>query len=231
MTLTRDDQPIRSMLTDTDGRFVMAGVPPNYENGQQYGLRFSAPGAGSRTALLGEADSDFTDGLQRIDDIVVQGGSNLRDLNLPIDPNGVVYDSVGRTPIPGAVLTLVDGRTNVAMPSSCFDDPRQQGQVTLPNGYYKFDLNFADPACAAGALYTIQVTPPSSNYVSGVSELIPPTSSLSTRTVRRAGVPADRPTTRYPARRSTAKPRCPSSHRRRRFRRGARAPCTTRCCG
>jgi uncharacterized repeat protein (TIGR01451 family) len=162
VTLFRDDQPIRSMLTDADGRFVMAGVPPNYENGQQYGLRFSAPGAGSRTALLGETDSDFTDGLQRIDDIVVQGGSNLRDLNLPID------------------LTLVDGRTNVAMPSSCFDDPAQQGQVTLADGYYKFDLNFSDPACASNALYTIQVTPPNSNYVSGVSELIPPTSSLDT---------------------------------------------------
>ena len=169
-----------TMLTDVDGRFVMTGVPPNYENGQQYGLRFSAPGAGSRTALLGETDSDFTDGLQRIDDIVVQGGSNLRDLNLPIDPNGVVYDSIGRTPIAGAVLTLVDGRTSVAMPSSCFDDPRQQGQVTLANGYYKFDLNFADPACAEGALYTIQVTPPGSNYVGGVSELIPPASSLAT---------------------------------------------------
>jgi uncharacterized repeat protein (TIGR01451 family) len=180
VTLLRDDQPIRSTLTDADGRFVMAGVPPNYENGQQYGLRFSAPGAGSRTAVLGETDSDFTDGLQRIDDIVVLGGSNLRDLNLPIEPNGVVYDSVGRTPIAGAVLTLVDGRTNVAMPSSCFDDPAQQGQVTLADGYYKFDLNFSDPACASGALYTIQVTPPNSNYVSGESELIPPTSNPST---------------------------------------------------
>jgi uncharacterized repeat protein (TIGR01451 family) len=168
------------MLTDADGRFVMVGVPPNYENGQQYGLRFSAPGAGSRTAMLGVADSDFTDGLQSIDDIVVQGGSNLRDLNLPIDPNGVVYDSVGRTPIAGAVLTMVDGRSNVAMPSSCFDDPAQQGQVTPASGYYKFDLNFSDPACASGALYTIQITPPSSNYVSGVSELIPPASDLNT---------------------------------------------------
>ena len=118
--------------------------------------------------------------LQRIGDIIVQGGSNLRDLNLPIDPNGVVYDAVGRTPIAGAILTLVDGRTNAVMPSSCFDDPAQQGQVTLADGYYKFDLNFADPACASNSLYTIQVTPPNSNYVSGVSELIPPTSDLST---------------------------------------------------
>ncbi|MDH3587741.1 MAG: hypothetical protein OEQ30_11680, partial [Gammaproteobacteria bacterium] len=176
VTLLRDDQPIRTMLTDVDGNFTMTGVPPNYQNGQQYSLTFSAPGAGSRTALLGETDSDFTDGLQRIDDIVVQGGSNLRDLNLPIDPNGTVYDAVSRSPIAGAALTLVDGRSGVSIPSSCFDDPRQQGQVTLSNGYYKFDLNFSDPACPSGGLYTVQVVPPNSNYVSGVSELIPATS-------------------------------------------------------
>jgi len=180
VTLLRDGQPIRSMLTDVDGNYVMVGVQPNYLNGQEYALQFSAPGAGSRTALLGQTDSDFTDGLQRIDDIIVQGGSNLRDLNLPIDPNGVVYDSVARSPINGAVLTLVDARSSVAVPGACFDDPRQQGQVTLADGYYKFDINFSDPACPAGGLYAIQIVPPSTTYVSGVSELIPPTSDLST---------------------------------------------------
>jgi len=174
VTLLRDGQPIRSMLTDVDGLYVMMGVPPNYLNGQQYALQYSSPGAGSRTALLGQADSDFTDGLQRIDDIVVQGGSNLRDLNLPIDPNGVVYDSVARSPISGAVVTLVDARSGIGIPTGCFDDPRQQGQVTLSSGYYKFDMNFSDPACASGAAYLIQIVPPNSNYVSGVSDLIPP---------------------------------------------------------
>ena len=180
VTLLRDGQPIRSMLTDVDGNYVMAAVQPNYLNGQEYSLQFSAPGAGSRTALLGQTDSDFTDGLQRIDDIIVQGGSNLRDLNLPIDPNGVVYDSVARTPIAGAVLTLVDARNGVAVPSGCFDDSRQQGQVTLANGYYKFDMNFSNPACPSGGAYAIEIVPPGTNYVSGVSEIIPPTSGRST---------------------------------------------------
>ncbi len=61
-----------------------------------YELRFRRPGAGTRTALLGRADSEFTDDLQRITDIVVLSGSNLQNLNLPIDPNGVVYDSISR---------------------------------------------------------------------------------------------------------------------------------------
>ncbi|MDH3408284.1 MAG: choice-of-anchor K domain-containing protein, partial [Gammaproteobacteria bacterium] len=72
-----DDQLVRSTQTDADGYYVFAGVTPNYLPGETYSLRFSAPGAGPRTALLGDTDSDFTDGQQRIDDIDVQEGSNL----------------------------------------------------------------------------------------------------------------------------------------------------------
>jgi uncharacterized repeat protein (TIGR01451 family)/fimbrial isopeptide formation D2 family protein len=178
--LLRDDQPIRLMLTDVDGNYVMTNVIPNYLSGEIYSLRFSAPGAVSTTALLGQTDSDFTDGQQRIDEIVVTPGSNLLALNMPIDPNGVIYDSVGRSPIVGATVSLVDIRSGLPVPNSCFDDPNHQDQVTVANGYYKFDINFADPACPSGTNYTIQVVPPDSSYVSGVSELIPPTSDQTT---------------------------------------------------
>jgi len=47
--------------------------------------------------MLGRAHSQFTNGLQRISDIVVMSGSNLLNLDLPIEPNGVVYDSLSRT--------------------------------------------------------------------------------------------------------------------------------------
>lgn len=178
--LLLDDQPVRSMLTDIDGNYLFAGVVPNYTAGETYSLRFSAPGAGVRTALMGTTDSDFTDGMQRIDDIDVQEGSNLLALNMPVDPNGVIYDSVARSPIAGATVSLVDVRNGAAVPSSCFDDPNQQGQVTVVNGYYKFDMNFSDPACPSGLNYLIQVTPPDGTYIAGVSELIPPTSDQTT---------------------------------------------------
>jgi uncharacterized repeat protein (TIGR01451 family) len=99
---------------------------------------------------------------------------------LPIDPNGVVYDSVLRTPVVGATLTMLRAATQTALPSSCFDDPGQQGQVTLGSGYYKFDLNFSDPLCPAGASYVIAVAPPAAGYFPGASRIIPPTSSIST---------------------------------------------------
>jgi uncharacterized repeat protein (TIGR01451 family) len=180
VTLLRDGQPVRSVVTDADGSFTMIGVVPNYLSGEQYSLVYSAPGAGPRTAPLGRTDSDFTDGMQRIDDIVVQGGSNLRDLDLPIDPNGVIYDSIARTPVPNATVTMVDARSGSALPTSCFDDPAQQDQVTLARGHYKFDLNFSDPSCPSSSDYAIRVTPPDSGYVSGISEFIPPTSGEAT---------------------------------------------------
>lgn len=176
--LLRNDQPVRQATSDMDGNYLINGVPPNYLNGEIYALRFAAPGAGSRTAMMGNTDSDFTDGMQRIDEIVVQGGSNLRSLNMPVDPNGVIYDSVARTPISGATVTMVDVRNGASLPSACFDDPNQQNQVTVSNGYYKFDMNFSDAGCPSGLNYAIQVTAPNANYVNGASELIPPLSDV-----------------------------------------------------
>ncbi|MDH3428796.1 MAG: hypothetical protein OEQ14_02205 [Gammaproteobacteria bacterium] len=175
-----NDQAVRSMLTDVDGYYLFTNVTPNYVPGETYSLRFAAPGANATTAMLGQTDSDFTDGQQRIDDIDVQEGSNLLALNMPVDPNGVIYDSVSRTPVAGATVTLVDVRNGVAIPGRCFDDPNQQDQRTVASGYYKFDINFSDPSCPGGPHYLIQVVPPDSSYVAGVSELIPPTSDQNT---------------------------------------------------
>jgi uncharacterized repeat protein (TIGR01451 family) len=67
------------------------------------------------------------------------------------------------------------------LPAGCFDDPAQQGQVTLADGYYKFDLNFSDPACPSGGDYLIQVAvPPGTTYVAGASQIIPPASGPTT---------------------------------------------------
>jgi uncharacterized repeat protein (TIGR01451 family) len=180
VTLLIDDQAVRNATTDAAGAFVMAAIQPNYLTGEQYSLRFDAPGASARTASLGRTDSEFTDGLQRIEDIIVDPGSVLTDLNLPIDPNGVIYDSITRRPLSGVTLTLIDAAGGMPIPGRCFDDLAQQDQVTLGTGYYKFDINFADPACPSGANYIIVVTPPGGSFVAGVSELIPPTSDLTT---------------------------------------------------
>jgi uncharacterized repeat protein (TIGR01451 family) len=71
--------------------------------------------------------------------------------------------------------------STLLLPAACFDDAAQQGQVTLAGGYYKFDVNFSDPACQSGGDYLIEVQAPSgSTYVTGASQIIPPTSARST---------------------------------------------------
>jgi uncharacterized repeat protein (TIGR01451 family) len=99
---------------------------------------------------------------------------------LPIDPNGIVYDALSRAPIAGATVSLVAPTGGAALPSSCFYDENQQGQLTRADGYYKFDLSFGDPACPSGGSYLLQVAPPSAAYLPGVSEIIPPQSVVGT---------------------------------------------------
>jgi uncharacterized repeat protein (TIGR01451 family) len=177
--LLLNDSVAHVARTAADGVYRMSGVEPNYQTTDTYELRFRRPGAGATTAALGRAHSDFTNGLQRIADIVVLSGSNLQNLNLPIDPNGVVYDALSRAPITGATVTLADDG-GAALPASCFYDANQQGQVTLADGWYKFDLSFADPACPSGGSYLLQVTPPSAAYLSAVSAIIPPQTAATT---------------------------------------------------
>jgi uncharacterized repeat protein (TIGR01451 family) len=178
--LYRNGTLTQSTLTAANGVYQISGIVPNYQTADRYELRFLAPGAGPNTAKLGRAQSAFTNDLQRISDIVVQPGSNLQNLNLPIEPNGVVYNTISRAPVAGAVLRMLNSGSRAALPASCFYDPAQQDQVTLASGYYKFDINFSDPACPNGGSYLIDVTVPSSDYVAGYSQIIPPVSGPAT---------------------------------------------------
>lgn len=176
----RNGDLLDSVVTDANGVYVINGLAPNYASSDLYELRFRAPDAGINTALLGLADSVFTNNLQGISDIIVGSGTNVQNLNLPIEPDGVVYDSVLRIPVTGATLTLLRASTGTALPSSCFDDAAQQGQITPLSGYYKFDINFSDPACPAGADYLIDIAAPATGYIAAPSNAILPVTDVNT---------------------------------------------------
>src|SRR6266567_3338525 len=178
--LYRNGVLVQSVVTDSSGAYRFASVPPTDGTTERYEVQFTAPGAGPNTAKLGKADSAFTNWLQRITAIAVPSGSNLQNLNLPISPNGVVYNSMTRAPIAGVRLNMLSAGSRTALPAACFDDPAQQGQMTQPGGYYRFDINFADPSCSSGGTYLIEATAPTSTYVTGESKLIPATSGGAT---------------------------------------------------
>ena len=179
--LVRDGQQVHTAQTNAGGDYRILGVEPNDTAGSPYEIRFRAPGAGPNTAMLGRTASPFTNDLQAIRDIRVSSGANLQGLHLPIDPNGVVYNSVARIPVAGATLTLLNAGSGSPVPAVCFDDAAQQGQITLADGYYKFDLNFGDPECPSGGDYVIAVTPPpGATYMPGASQIIPPATDPTT---------------------------------------------------
>src|SRR6266567_2937191 len=178
--LYRNGVLVQSVITDANGVYRFASVPPTDGTPERYEVQFTAPGAGSNTAKLGKADSVFTNWLQRITNIAVPSGSNLQNLNLPIGPNGVVYNSMTRAPIAGVTLNMLSAGSRTLLPATCFDDPAQQGQITQSGGYYRFDVNFSDPACSSGSSYLFEVTAPSSSFVAGESKLIPATSDAAT---------------------------------------------------
>jgi uncharacterized repeat protein (TIGR01451 family) len=180
VALYHNSQLVTTVTTDVNGVYRLSGLLPNQGTADLYELRFSARGAGPNAAAQGYADSAFTDGPHRISDIVVASGANLQSLNLPIWPNGTVYNSVVRVPIAGARLALLNAATGGALPSQCFDDPAQQNQVTAQDGFYKFDLNFSAASCPSGGAYLIEVTPPSTGYQSMPSRIIPSTSDAAT---------------------------------------------------
>jgi len=168
--LYRDDQLIGTVQTDLNGAYRLSGLN-SFDS--TYEILFIAAGAGPNTASLGHTVSPFTNGPQRISEIVVSAGSNLQGLNLPITPNGVVYDSVQRTPLVDVKLALVNDATDTLLPGECFEDPAQQNQVTAADGFYKFDLNFSNiSVCPSGGSYFIEVTPLTAGYESGPSQVI-----------------------------------------------------------
>ncbi|MEJ2362738.1 MAG: SdrD B-like domain-containing protein [Gammaproteobacteria bacterium] len=181
--LYRNHQLIGTQETNADGAYRFTGLAPNMGTPDLYELRFRAEGAGPNTASMGQGYSppelNFTDGPQRISSITVASGSNLQNLNLPLQPNGAVYDSVTREAVAGARLVLLNAATKAPLPTQCFDDPVQQNQVTTQNGFYKFDLNFSGAACPAPGNYLIEVTPPATGYTMP-SKVIPPASGENT---------------------------------------------------
>ena len=194
--------------------YRISGIPPNYITGEQYELRFSAPDATASTAKLGMAYSQFTNELQRIRDIIVQFASNLQDLNLPISPNGVAYNSVSRVPAAGVTLRMLSAGTRTTLPAACFDDPAQQNQVTLRGRLLPLRLNFSDPACPSGGNYPDRREPAADRLHRHVLADHPADLGPVDRRVLGARVLAVASTMRSRRRRITAKSRPPSSRRR-----------------
>ncbi len=145
---------VDSTLTSVDGTYAFDDL---------------RPGSGYSIFLVHPNSSAVWDTLTNL---TLPVGTTLLDQNFPVDPSGVIYDAVSRANIAGAVVTIT-GAAGQPLPPVCLL-AGQQNQTTDADGGYRFDINLgADPACPSGAVFAIQVAPPT-GYSLGVSQLMPP---------------------------------------------------------
>ena len=142
-----------SDTTDASG-FYSISAPA----GVGYRLLFKSPGGLAVGNIVG---------------LSMPSGVTVSDQNQPIDPSGIVYNSVTRAPVAGVTVTISDSG-DIALPVACLIDASQQNQVTAADGAYRLDLvPGADPACPVGQTqYHISVVNPA-GYLAGVSTILP----------------------------------------------------------
>lgn len=178
---------VATAVTDADGQYAINGVAP----GSGYQLRFVEPSTGQvfGSAVPNErglpatsnvrddpsapvdgtnagnpAGAQLGDGTLR--NLSLYAGDNIIEQSLPLDPAGVVYDSVTRQPIQGAVVTLsgpggFDPALHLVGGSASV--------VTGADGYYQFLLT---PAAPVGD-YSLSITTYPAGYMPQPSTIIP----------------------------------------------------------
>jgi uncharacterized repeat protein (TIGR01451 family) len=150
--ILRNGELIATTFTDADGNYRFDDLL----SGQGYSIRFRNP------------ENNVVYGI--LEDIELESNTVVIDQDLPIDPSGVVYNSITRAPVAGAVASLL-GPNGMELPDVCFLDPSQQAQTTGASGEYRFDIvPGAAAQCPTGETqYTIAITPPSGfSFVSTV---------------------------------------------------------------
>jgi ligand-binding sensor protein len=146
---------IGTTSTDADGHYRF----DNVKQSGGYEIHFVNP---ENNVVYGE-----------ISNVAVSASTTVVDQNLPIDPAGVIFDSVTRAPVAGAIVTLVDS-SGASLPASCFLDASQRIQRTGASGEYRFDLvPGGAPQCPTReTVYRVVVTPPA-GYSANSTVLLP----------------------------------------------------------
>lgn len=154
---------IAAMPTDANGEYIFAGIDIRAATGGLNSGQFRVRARHPETGITYRIS----------DDVNLTGGTATQDVDLPVDPIGVIYDSVDRSALQDVIVT-VQGPNGADLPAVCFRDPLQQSQRTGSDGQYYFDIvSGADGACpSAPTAYRVVITSPP-NYVQGGSTVIP----------------------------------------------------------
>ncbi|WOK38119.1 SdrD B-like domain-containing protein [Sphingomonas sp. C3-2] len=164
------DTPIASTVTGADGQYSFADVPPgtgyrlefrNPENDAVFGG--ARPNENGVTAPNGVVGPNNPGGASvvggQLTELTLEPGKNVVQQSLPLDPSGVVYDSVRRVPVAGAVVRIT-GPAGFDPAIHLLGGAGNAAQTTDATGAYQFLLL---PGAPAGD-YALAVTPPNGSY-------------------------------------------------------------------
>ncbi len=172
---------VATVRTGADGRYLVENLVP----GRAYRVQFrdsesraifAGPVNGERRVRQACGSSETggdTPTRQAALDVVMPPGTSPNQVtcseqSLPIDPNGVVYDSISRVPVRGAIVTFrpegmctgYDPRRHIISYEGygLYDGAGNPRMTTGPDGFYKFLLSADAPA---SCLFRLEVAPPS----------------------------------------------------------------------
>ena len=169
---------VGTTTTDANGNYTIGGLFPSTAGNPatNYKVRFREPTSGAiygqpqSTDDLGHPNGTINNGL--INALQLLPGTTTVKQNLPLDPSGVIYNSITRQPVLGASVTLLFG--GVPVLNTCLVGGVNT-QVTGAAGFYQFLLINPTPVgCPGAGVYTISVVQPA-GYVPPASTIIPPT--------------------------------------------------------
>ena len=174
---------VSTAVTTSTGGYVIGGQQP----GTGYQLRFKDPsgnvilGTPFNQSAVTQANNTSTGTNQLfspvlpgstvpvagvIQDITLYPGDNVIQQNLPLDPSGVVYDSVTRQPLGGATVRLVGPPGSGFNPATQLVGGSDVYVTDAATGLYQFLFVNNPPS----GVYTLEVTPPA-NYAPPIALL------------------------------------------------------------
>jgi uncharacterized repeat protein (TIGR01451 family) len=184
---------VATVVTLSDGSYLVTGLLP-----ARYEIRFRDPsnnivngrpvcneqGLANTSANCAKTDISATPSDLSINNdalfVTLLPGDTATELSMPLDPSGVVYDSVTRLPIAGAVVTL-NAPAGFDPSLHLIGGNANMTQTTGVLGYYQYLLTPAGvqycTAFANGCALSLQVVPPSTHLPPN-SQILPPPASL-----------------------------------------------------
>ncbi|WP_164557849.1 DUF11 domain-containing protein [Massilia atriviolacea] len=173
VTLTQNGKPVCTVKSDANGFYQFDSLRcPGYEGtglptGPGFEIRFTKDGNGMPNVPTSAGNAGKPDaGLIR--DITLTDNSDITEQNLPLNPSGVVYDSVTRQPVRGAVVS-VSGPAGFDPARHLLGGLAAVKQTTGSDGVYQFFLQNGAPA----GTYKLAISSYPTGYVPAESARIP----------------------------------------------------------